>query len=130
MLGMIRRARHRLFSLIRRSYTDHLHSGRSFKAAATALGSILRCRLEYVVHHIFETAGKILSNGWRVRPVVPELFFPIFWPAGTQQWTSRAFRKSITSRLARLASANPNNHGGFVVWEGRNNLVHIYEMNY
>jgi hypothetical protein len=43
---------------------------------------------------------------------------------------SRAFRKSMTSRLARLAAANQYNHGGLVVREGQNNLVRIYEMLY
>jgi hypothetical protein len=32
--------------------------------------------------------------------------------------------------LARLASENPSNHGGFVIWEGRKNLVRIYETDY
>jgi hypothetical protein len=44
--------------------------------------------------------------------------------------TSRAFRKSITSRLARLPAANQRNHGGLVVRKGQNNLVRIYEMLY
>jgi hypothetical protein len=44
--------------------------------------------------------------------------------------TSRAFRKSFTSRLAPSAAANPHSHSGLVVREGKNNLVRIYEMVY
>jgi hypothetical protein len=43
---------------------------------------------------------------------------------------SRAFRKSITSRLARTMPANSCNYDGFVVGKGWNNLVRIYEMDY
>jgi hypothetical protein len=44
--------------------------------------------------------------------------------------SSRAFRKSMTSRLAHSAAANQHNHGGLDVREGQNNLVRIYEMVY
>jgi hypothetical protein len=52
------------------------------------------------------------------------------WHELTKRTTSRAFRKSMTSRLARSAAANQHNHGGLVVRESQINLVRIYEMLY